>query len=226
MSSIENESASDGDLDEDYGESEGSSAAEQARRYGKVVKAVLALSVALAVGNADVRGRVRMHAAPDLGAGAGEPGSRLGSLQAKAWARRAVCWSMQLGRGPAAQILRRRREGTSTRPAPTATSSTRADQAFIDGTFHEEGAEVRTLDKRDLHVGLFGDWLERSGYGKYIERVQNEEKGMLWELRAVRAVRARNFSNHARAQIQCEPALYWAGARGARCGWRGESESK
>ena len=125
VSYIENESASDGDLDEDYGESEGSSAAEQARRYGKVVKAVLALSVALAVGNADVRGRVRMHAAPDLGAGAGEPGSRLGSLQAKAWARRAVCWSMQLGRGPVAQILRRRREGTSTRPAPTATRSTR-----------------------------------------------------------------------------------------------------
>ena len=107
---------------------------------------------------------------------------------------------MQLGRGPAAQILRRRREGTSTRPAPTATSSTRADQAFIDGTFHDEGAEVRTLDKRDLHVGLFGDWLERSGYGKYIERVQNEEKGMLWELRAVRAVRARNFSNHTRVR--------------------------
>ena len=71
--------------------------------------------------------------------------------------------------------------------------------AFIDGTFHDEGAEV-TLDKRDLHVGLFGDWLERSGYGKYIERVQNEEKGMLWELRAVRAVRARNFSNHTRVR--------------------------
>ena len=55
----------------------------------------------------------------------------------------------------------------------------------------DEGAEVRTLDIRDRQVGLFGDWLERSGYGKNIEWVQNAEQGNLWELRAVREVRAR-----------------------------------
>ena len=44
---------------------------------------------------------------------------------------------------------------------------------YVDGNFDDAGAEVRSLDQRDRKVGLFGDWLEASGYGKYIEWVQD-----------------------------------------------------
>ena len=44
---------------------------------------------------------------------------------------------------------------------------------------------MRTLDKRGLHVGLFGDWLEVSGHGKYIEWVQDGES-QLWKLAIIR----------------------------------------
>ena len=43
---------------------------------------------------------------------------------------------------------------------------------------------VRSLDQRDRKVGLFGDWLEASGHGKFIGWVQDEET-QLWKLAAV-----------------------------------------
>ena len=41
--------------------------------------------------------------------------------------------------------------------------------------FHEvnfaqdRGIEVRSMDRRELEVGLFGDFLERMGHGKFVE---------------------------------------------------------
>ena len=56
---------------------------------------------------------------------------------------------------------------------------------YVDGTFDDAGAEVRSLDQRDRKVGLFGDWLEASGHGKLIEWVRDEETS-LYKLKAVR----------------------------------------
>ena len=40
---------------------------------------------------------------------------------------------------------------------------------YVDGNFDDAGAEVISLDQRDRKVGMFGDWLEASGHGKYVE---------------------------------------------------------
>ena len=60
---------------------------------------------------------------------------------------------------------------------------------YVDGNFDDAGAEVRSLDQRDLKrdrkVGLFGDWMETACHGKLIEWVRDEETS-LWELKAVR----------------------------------------
>ena len=48
----------------------------------------------------------------------------------------------------------------------------------MDRDFDDAGAEVRSIDQRDRKVGLFGDWLERSGHGRYLEWVQDEETGL------------------------------------------------
>ena len=58
---------------------------------------------------------------------------------------------------------------------------------YVDGNFDDAGAEVRTLDQRDRKVGLFGDWMEAVGHGKYIQWVKDEVTS-LWKLEAVRDV--------------------------------------
>ena len=56
---------------------------------------------------------------------------------------------------------------------------------FIDGNFDDAGAEVRSLDQRDRKVGLFGDWMETVGHGKYIQWVKDKGTS-LWQLEPVR----------------------------------------
>jgi len=56
---------------------------------------------------------------------------------------------------------------------------------YIDGNFDDAGAEVRSLDQRDRKVGLFGDWMETVGHGKYVQWVKDESTS-LWELEPVR----------------------------------------
>ena len=56
---------------------------------------------------------------------------------------------------------------------------------YIDGNFDDAGAEVRSLDQRDRKVGLFGDWMEAVGHGRYIECVQDKGTS-LWQLQPVR----------------------------------------
>jgi hypothetical protein len=55
---------------------------------------------------------------------------------------------------------------------------------YVDGNFDDAGAEVISLDQRDRKVGMFGDWLEASGHGKYVEWVKDAETG-LYRLDAV-----------------------------------------
>ena len=54
--------------------------------------------------------------------------------------------------------------------------------------FHEEnfsnakGIEVRSMDRRELEVGLFGNFCERVGHGKFVEWRADEEHGGLYKL--------------------------------------------
>ena len=156
----------DGDSHDD----DGSSSEEEPRRYGKVAVAALAIAAATSAGGAVVHGRVRMHAVPDAAAAANGTG-RLGALQAKGWGRRTVAVHAV---GPAGGAnFSEAPERSAYPPGADGDAQHEAEQAaFIDAHFHDEGAEVRTLDTRDQRVGLFGDWLERSGYGKYVEWVR------------------------------------------------------
>ena len=52
--------------------------------------------------------------------------------------------------------------------------------AYADDNFNDAGIEVRSMDYRDRKVGLFGDFLERVGHGKFVEWRANEEYGGLY----------------------------------------------
>ena len=55
---------------------------------------------------------------------------------------------------------------------------------FMNGNLDDDGVEVRTLDWRELKVGLFGDWLESRGHRKCLKWVE-EEAG--WRLKPVQS---------------------------------------
>ena len=61
---------------------------------------------------------------------------------------------------------------------------------FAEHNFNDNGAEVRSLDQRDCKVGLFGDFCERVGHGKFVEWQPDEEHGGLYALKVVTKVRA------------------------------------
>ena len=61
-------------------------------------------------------------------------------------------------------------------------------QQYTDGNFNQDGVQARTADYRERKVGLFGDFLERIGRGKYVEWVRNEEQGGYYELKLVMKV--------------------------------------
>ena len=42
---------------------------------------------------------------------------------------------------------------------------------WVDGNLNDAGVEARTLDARELKVGMFGDFCETRGHGKYVEWV-------------------------------------------------------
>ena len=62
--------------------------------------------------------------------------------------------------------------------------------AFEEENFEGAGTEVRSMDQRDRKVGLFGDFLERVGHGKFVEWRSNKEQGGLYELKVVTKVRS------------------------------------
>jgi hypothetical protein len=43
--------------------------------------------------------------------------------------------------------------------------------SWVDGNLNDAGIEARTLDARELKVGMFGDFAETRGHGKYVEWV-------------------------------------------------------
>ena len=48
---------------------------------------------------------------------------------------------------------------------------------YNENNFNDAGIEVRSLDQRERKVGLFGDFLERVGHGKFLEWRADEEHG-------------------------------------------------
>jgi len=67
-------------------------------------------------------------------------------------------------------------------------------QQYTDGNFNQDGVQARTADYRERKVGLFGDFLERIGRGKYVEWVRNEEQGGYYELKLVMKVDAQDWA--------------------------------
>ena len=61
---------------------------------------------------------------------------------------------------------------------------------FADDNFNDAGNEVRSMDMRDRQVGLFGDFCERMGHGKFVEWRTVKESGGLYKLVLVTQVRA------------------------------------
>ena len=50
---------------------------------------------------------------------------------------------------------------------------------FTEDNFEDTGIEVRSMDKRDREIGLFGDFLERVKHGKFVEwRADPEHAGL------------------------------------------------
>eukprot|EP00966_Prymnesium_polylepis_P229758 5316139-Prymnesium_polylepis.1 len=89
---------------------------------------------------------------------------------------------------------------------------------YVDREFDDAGAEVRSLDQRGCKVGLFGDWLEMSGHGNYIQWVQPGRGDV--------AVEARGGALRERcARTQFEPLIRWS-ARYAVHGARGGSRAR
>ena len=72
---------------------------------------------------------------------------------------------------------------------------------YVDREFDDAGAEVRSLDQRDRKVGLFGDWLETSGHGKYVQWVKDEETA-LYTLEVVREPNGARHGN-SKARDEC-----------------------
>jgi hypothetical protein len=52
---------------------------------------------------------------------------------------------------------------------------------FAEDNFNDAGIELRSMDQRDLQVGLFGDFLDRVGHGKFVEWRADEESGGLYK---------------------------------------------
>ena len=66
---------------------------------------------------------------------------------------------------------------------------------FADDNFNDAGIEVRSMDQRDRSVGLFGDFCERMGHGKFVEWRADEESGGLYKLEMVTQVRAASLKS-------------------------------
>ena len=133
------------------------------------------------------RGRVRLHAVQVQSACAldGED-ERRKCLGEKGWARRSVVVHGVSASGAANLEDVPGREDFPAGADGDAEWEASALQ-FEDENFEDAGAEVRSMDVRDRKVGLFGDFLERVGHGKFAEWRSNEEQGGLYELKVVKS---------------------------------------
>ena len=129
------------------------------------------------------RGRARVHAmaqktSVDEPAGS-EAAAVHGQLETKAETRRSKV-VRGLGAAGAANL--------SNAPSPEGLEGADAfDELmfdFVDDNMHGRAVQVRHLDRRDLELGLFGDFLEQRGHGKFVEWVYDDESEG-WKIQAV-----------------------------------------
>ena len=136
-------------------------------------------------------GRVRLHAvqgAAQSSSGLGVDDERRTSLADKGWARRTVAVNSVGASGAASFELVPGREQFG--PGDDAAAEwERQMLQFTEDNFEDTGIEVRSMDKRDREIGLFGDFLERVKHGKFVEWRADPEHAGLYKLEMVTRVR-------------------------------------
>ena len=137
-------------------------------------------------------GRVRLHAVQgpaQSSSGLGVDDERRKSLADKGWARRTVAVNSVGASGAASFELVPGREQFG--PGDDAAAEwERQMLQFTEDNFEDTGIEVRSMDKRDREIGLFGDFLERVKHGKFVEWRADPEHAGLYKLEMVTRVRA------------------------------------
>ena len=162
-------------------------AAEDAALATRTAKRTAKRTGLIAVDETMVFGRVRMHSVQQADGVDGDD-DRAQCLAEKGWARRSVVLHA-LGPSGAGELTAAPGRETFALDADGAREHEEAFIEYADANFDDGGAEVRSLDQRDRKVGLFGDWLEASGHGKYLEWKADEAHGNLWRLQPVQKVR-------------------------------------
>ena len=170
-------------------EAEASRNASRRRSIREAVGVVAAnLGEAFDAAAAGIRGRVRMHFLSKTPAGLELEDERRKCLAEKGWARRSLVVH-SVGASGAANLdaLPGREDfGQGEGEAWLA-----AAVGFVDDNFDDEGGEVRSMDQRDRKVGLFGDFCERVGHGKFVQWVADAERGGYYSLKPVTQACAR-----------------------------------
>ena len=154
-------------------------------RAGASKKAVGALAVGATIaGSAALFGRVRLHAEPkQMVDGTGE--ERRNMLLDRGWCRRTV-QVHAVGPSGDAEFEAVDEVGREQFAAGDAGADAH-EEAFLEylaGNFDDAGIEVMSMDRRDLAVGHFGNWMERVGHGKYVEWLL-EPESQLYQLKPV-----------------------------------------
>ena len=151
-------------------------------------------------------GRVRLHAvqgAAQSSSGLGVDDERRKSLADKGWARRTAVVNSVGASGAASFELVPGREQFG--PGDDAAAEwERQMLQFTEDNFEDTGIEVRSMDKRDREIGLFGDFLERVKHGKFVEwRADPEHAGNVNENR-----RGHSKGKENRRGARGKPACY------------------
>ena len=161
----------------------GSSSVVQAKQAKK--KQREAVEARVLFGDKEKRGRARVNAgvvtSEEIG-GVARLQERRKSLMAKRGSRRAVLVN---GVAPGGTMkLQETPDRADYVYGDEGTAAYEADMIeFMAGNIDDDGVELRTLDWRELKVGMFGDWLKARGHEKALEWVEEEEG---WRLQAVR----------------------------------------
>jgi len=129
-----------------------------------------------------VRGRVRLHALSSVQPTLEIDDGRRKSLAQKSWARRSVVVHSV---GPCGGANLESLPGREEFGAGEGEAWLEAAVQFVDDNFADQGGEVRSMDQRDRKVGLFGDFCERAGHGKFVQWVADAEHGGLYKLEPV-----------------------------------------
>ena len=149
---------------------------------------------------------MRLHAVQgpaQSSSGLGVDDERRKSLADKGWARRTAVVNSVGASGAASFELVPGREQFG--PGDDAAAEwERQMLQFTEDNFEDTGIEVRSMDKRDREIGLFGDFLERVKHGKFVEwRADPEHAGNVNENR-----RGHSKGKENRRGARGKPACY------------------